>query len=401
MIMRQKKHGLTVALQIVLILMLSLLLFGILTFEIARTESVLRREAAASAALACSISATGYVFRDECLLESVDGGPVVYEVSDGTAVLAGDAIALVYADGGNTGTRARAAGLTAEIERLQAIDSPSVPDYYGAYRSLMQSLSDSAVLGTKGEIDTLVAALDRHAAQAEEEGERAARIAALQAEFDKLIENDRNATDRVSAPNGGVFLREVDGYESVMTTEAVKTLTPGGLRALLASAQDTPLAVGRIVTGGVWYLAVPLDAERADAFVTGEAYPVTVSRTGERPTLTLERITAPDTGGEVLLIFCAAEGTPLPADLSRSQEVVLTVGTVSGIWVPMMALREENGRSLVLVEENGVAVSRTVEVVYKGDGYCLSALTEQEGCLREGDKILITPRRIYHGRVLV
>ena len=52
MIMRQKKHGITVALQIVLILMLSLLLFGILTFEIARTESVLRREAAASAALA-------------------------------------------------------------------------------------------------------------------------------------------------------------------------------------------------------------------------------------------------------------------------------------------------------------------------------------------------------------
>ncbi len=401
MLMRRKKQGLTVILQIGLILTLSLLLFGILTFEIARTESVLRREAAERGSLACNISATGYVFRDECLLESVDGGPVVYEVSDGTAVLSGDAIALVYADGGNTGTRARAAELIAEIERLQSIDSPSVPDYYGAYRSLMQSLSDSTVLGTEGEIDTLTAALDRHAAQTEEEGERAARIAALQAEFDRLIENDRNATDRVSAPNGGVFFREVDGYEAVMSAEAAKALTPGGLRALLASAQDTPLAIGKIVMGGAWYLAVPLDAERAQAFTTGENYPVAVSRTGESLTLMLERITAPDTGGEVLLIFCAAEGTPLPADLARSQEIVLTLGSVSGILIPMMALREENGRCLVLVEENGVAVARTVEVVYKGDGYCLSALTEQEGYLREGDKILITPRRIYHGRMLL
>ena len=224
--MRQKKQGLVVVLQILLILMLSLLLFGILTFEITRTESVLRREAAAVASVSRNISATGYVFRDECLIESVDGGPVVYEVSDGAAVSGGDAIALVYADGGNTGTRARATELTAEIERLQAIDAPSVPDYYGAYESLMQSLSDSSVPGTAREIETLKAALERHAAQGESADERAAQIAALRAEFDKLIENDRNATDRVSAPLDGVFWREVDGYETVMSLEAVKTLTP-------------------------------------------------------------------------------------------------------------------------------------------------------------------------------
>lgn len=401
MAMWRKNRGLTVALQIVAILLLSSLLVGILTFEIARTESVLRGEIAKEASVARTVSATGYVFRDECLLESVDGGPVVYEVPDGAVVAAGDDVALVYADGGNTGTRVRAAQITAEIERLQRVDAAAVPDYYGAYASLMEALSERTILGTEKDVETLKAALDRHAAQGEAAEERASRIASLQAEFDELIENDRNATDRVTAPQSGVLLREVDGFEAVMQTAAVGTLTPGGLRALLASAQDTALAVGKIVVGGAWYLAVPLHEDAAASFLTGQSYAVAFSRTGESHALVLDRITAPDTGGEVLLIFLATEATPLPADLARSQEVTVAVDTVCGIWVPMMALREENGESIVYVEENGVSVARRLELLYKSDGYCLATPRDEEGYLREGDRIIVTPRRIYHGRVLL
>lgn len=398
---RRVNRWLTVAFQIVLIVLLSFLLVGILTFEITRAESVLHREAARHTSVSRTVSATGYVFRDECLLESVDGGPVAYRVPDGAAVAAGDDVALVYADGGNTGTRARAAEITAEIERLQEIDAADVPDYYGAYASLMASLSDRTVLGTQGDTETLKAALDRHAALAETKEERAAKIASLQAEFDKLIENDRNATDCVTAPHDGVLLREVDGLETVMQTAAVGTLTPGGLRALLASAQDTSRAVGKIVVGGAWYLAVPLHEDAAAGLSVGQSYPVAFSRTGETHTLVLDRITAPDVGGEVLLILLAREGTPLPADLARSQEVTVTADTVSGIWVPIMALREENGACHVFVEENGLSVARRVELLYKSDGYCLATPRDEEGYLREGDKIIVTPRRIYHGRVLL
>lgn len=398
---RRRNRGLTVAFQIVLILLLSSLLVGILTFEIARTESALRGEPARRTSVDRTVSATGYVFRDECLLESVEGGPVVYGVSDGSAVAAGDAVALVYADGGNKGTRARAAQIAAEIERLQKIDAAAVPDYYGAYASLMESLSDRTVLGTQGDIETLRAALDRHAAQTEGTQERAARIASLRAEFDKLIENDRDTNQSITAPFDGTFVKSVDGLESVMPTAAVSTLTPGGLRALLASAQDTALAVGKVVTGGDWYLAVPLHTDAAAAFSVGQAYPVAFSRTNENLVLVLDRITAPDVDGEVLLIFLAKQGTPLPADLSRSQEITVVTNTLSGIWVPMVALREEDGRSVVYVEENGVSVARRVELLYKSGGYCLAAPKDEEGYLREGDNVLVTPRRIYHGRVLL
>ena len=350
----KRPQGVRSALQIVCIIVLALLLIGILSGEISRTALALRRDTAAVVTLGQSVSAIGYVFRDEALVSSVDGGPIAYALADGSAVTAGAELATVYADGSNAGTRVRAAEITAEIERLRSLDDPTPPDFYGSYEKLMSSLSTGEVLGTVDAREVLGAALDRVAAVSEQKSEREARIAALQAEFDALVENDRNASDRVTAPANGVFYREVDGYETVMTADAVETLTPGGLRALLASPQSTVQAVGKVVLGGAWYLAVSLPREEAAQFEAQRSYEIHAGRTGERMMLTLLRMTDADTSGEVLLIF-RAENIPLSADLTRSMEIVIAMGTVSGIWVPTVALREENGERFVFVDADGVA----------------------------------------------
>lgn len=392
------KRTMTLVLQIIMIVSLSLLLVGILSSEMARTAAAIRREAASTASLTRSVRATGYVFRDEAVVENeVDSGAVRYYVASGTALTAGADIALVYADGGNTGTRQAAAELTAEIERLQALDATEIPDYYGSYEALMRALSTGAVMGTSEACGTLDSALDRYAARDTEASARAERIAALQAEFEKLVEGEESSV--VTAPAHGVFIRETDGYETVLSTAAVETLTPGGLRALLVSPQDTTLAVGKIVMGGTWYLAVPLTESEAASFAAGNTYAVTADRTGKTASLLLERITAPDTAGEVLLIFRADAATIL-GDLSRSQEITVSTDTVTGIMVPMAALRQKDGAYRVFVEENGIAAVRLVEPILLQDGYCLVAITDKTGYLREGEHVLVTPRRIYEGKVL-
>lgn len=394
-----RERGIRSAFQIVFIIALALLLVGILSFEFSRTAAEVRRAAAEVTTLTQRVSAMGYVFRDEVVVESVDNGAVAYAAAGGTVVTRGEALALVYADGSNTGTRARAAAITAEIERLEALDAEEIPDYYGSYEALMSSLSLGSVIDTAGAAEELHAALERYFAQGQAASERAARIKDLQAEFDALVENDRNATDRIQAPCDGVFYRTVDGYEAVLSTSAIPTLTPGGLRALLASPQSTALAVGKIYAGGDWYLAVPFDAEEAASFQAGENYDIDVLRTGEHMTLTLARITAADTAGEVLLIF-RAEGIAPPRDLARCEELTITTHEISGIWVPMAALREQNGAYTVFVEENGVAVTRKIAPVFIENGYCLAAQDASGEYLQEGERILVTRRRIYEGKVL-
>lgn len=386
--------------QILLILFLSLLLWGILFFETSRTAAALRCEKAAQTTLVQHVCATGYIFRDEVAVTSHDNGPVLYEVSNGTPLTAGEPLATVYADGANIGTRALAAELLTEIERLQTLDEPDyLPDYYGAYRDMMASLSRGTLSGTAAERDDVQAALALIVARREERAVREARIAALQAELAVLIENDLNAKSRVNAPASGIFYRTADGYEGVMGTAAIDTLTPGGLRALLLSPQSTAGVIGRVLVGGAWYLAVPYSATQAQIFTEGAAYEVDFLRTGEKMSLTLTRVTAPDTAGEVLLIF-RAEGVMPPADLARNEEVRISVSEQTGILVPMVALREENGVRGVYVAENGKASFRAVEVLAERDGCCLAALSDGERFLKVGEEIVVTSRRIFEGKVL-
>ncbi|MBR2464579.1 MAG: hypothetical protein IKB41_04005 [Clostridia bacterium] len=396
----RRGHGLVPILQIALIVALTLLLISILFFEMSRTATELRREAAGVVSVGQRVNAVGYVFRDEAVVESVDTGPVAYAVANGAAVTGGCDLAVVYADGSNTGTRARAAEIVAEIERLQALDDPDLlPDYYGAYETLMGSLSAGTVLDTEAAQSTLQAALDRYAAQGEAASERSARIAALQAEFEALIENDRNATDRVKAPCDGIFYRNADGYEAVLSVAAVQTLTPGGLRALLASPQSTASAIGKVMTGDVWYLAVPLGSEAAEGFTVEKNYKIDMLRTGESMTLILERITPADTAGEVLLIF-RAKGIAPPRDLARCEEVAINTEEISGIWVPMTALRENEGMYTVFVDDNGVAATRKIEPLLIENGYCLASVQASAEFLQEGERILVTARHIYEGKTL-
>ena len=396
----RRGQGIRLTLQILLVLMLSLLLWAILSFESARTASELRREKAAEATLVKTLVATGYVFRDEVALTSHDNGPILYAVPNGSHQAAGAVLATVYADGANVGTRAAAAVLLAEIERLQQVDEPDyLPDYYGAYCEMMALLSAGTVPGTAAAQQAVQDALDLIAARREEQTTREARIASLQAELAALIENDINASEQVVAPASGIFYRMADGYESVMGIAAVETLTPGGLRALLLSPQSTATTVGRLLVGQTWYLAVPTTGSEAAKLTVGAVYEIDFLRTGETMALTLSRVTDPDTSGEVLLIF-SAQGIMPPADLARSEEISITTGEQSGILVPMVALREENGVTGVFVAENGKASFRTVEILTERDGCCLVLPQAREGYLQVGEEIVVTSRRIFSGKVL-
>ena len=396
----RKGQGVRLVLQILVVLLLSLLLWGILFFETARTEAALRQESAAMATLDEVVCVTGYMFRDEIPLTSQDNGPVLYTVANGTHLCAGDVPATVYRDGANTGTRAQAAALFDEIERLQAVDDPTyLPDYFGSYHTVMSSLSGGEIPGTDADVESVQAALALIAARREEKAAREARIALLQAELAALIANDLNASEQVRAPVSGTFYRTVDGYESVMGIAAVDTLTPGGLRALLLSPQSTSPMIGRLLVSNSWYLAVPLSVGEAERFAPDRVYEIDFLRTGESRALTVARVTDPDATGEALVIF-RADGTPPPADFARSGEIRITVGVQSGILVPMVALREENGKQGVFVAVDGQARFRAVEMIAERDGCCLVAPRTEEGYLQAGEEVVITSRRIFDGKVL-
>ena len=133
----------------------------------------------------------------------------------------------------------------------------------------------------------------------------------------------------------------------------------------------------------------------AEGFSVGDSYEISFSRTKQAVPMTLSRINDAE-GAQVLLLF-SADSDVLPEELDRAEEIVVKRETVEGLLVPMMALVEGEDGLGVWVEEGGVAVWRDVEPLVLRDGYCLAPLGAPLGALQQGDRILVTPRRLHGG----
>lgn len=389
--------------QFLCVLLLLSFLIAILGIEVQRNAAAYSREAARAASYTVVDSASGYVFRDETTLHSSNNGPIEYLVADGSAVKAGEKLLNVYVDDTGTDKRQSAATLYEEIARLKRARARDAIawqlTYFDSYGDMMSAVSAGNLRTGLNAAKGLTATLERRSAFGDSGAEIDARIAELQGQADALVEfvkDDRQSL--CASENGYYFSYQTDGYEALFGTAAVGDLTPEGLDRLLASKTVAANAVGKLVSGGEFYLAVPTSKECAQTYTPGAVYRVRMARGGEVQ-MRLIRIAASHDGSEALLIFYA-EKCPVGMDLCRRQPVEIERSTVEGLRVPATALYVENGEDVVYIVSQGVATRRRVEILCREGGSCIVAICHEEGYLREGEMILITARSVYDGKEL-
>lgn len=397
---RRKNHHVA---QFICVLLLLSFLIAILGIEVQRNATAYSREAARTASYTVVDSFSGYVFRDETTLHSSNNGPIEYLVADGSAVRAGEKLMNVYVDDTGTDKRQTAATLYEEIARLMRARARDViawqATYFNSYGDMMGAVSAGDLRTGLNAAQGLTATLERRSAFGDSGAEIDARIAELQGQADALVEfvkDDRQTL--LATENGYYFSYQTDGYEALFGTAAVGDLTPEGLDRLLGSKALAANAVGKLVSGGEFYLAVPTSQEHAQAYTLGDAYRVRMARGGEAQ-MRLARIAASHDGSEALLIFYS-EKCPTGMDLCRRQPVEIERSTVEGLRVPAAALYCEEGEDVVYVVTGGVATKRRVQVLCREGGSCLVTICHEDGYLREGEMILITARSVYDGKEL-
>ena len=112
--------------------------------------------------------------------------------------------------------------------------------------------------------------------------------------------------------------------------------------------------------------------------------------------LVLEQINFDAAGARALLVFCG-EGLPQGRELCRRQEVLVQSMAVTGLCIPADALSEDG---TVFIDENGTARARRVEVIGSEQGVMLVRPADEQAPLCAGDRVLVSARRIYDGKVL-
>ena len=384
------------------ILLLLALLVAMLITEASRAADAVLRERVEERTFVQGQAFSGYLFRNEEALQSSNNGPVDYAVASGAAVEAGTEVAHVYVDDTATDKRERAAALYEQIAVLQAaLDAAADLDgrahtYTDAYRFLMNRKSAGGQYVGAESLAAIATLLSgRDAAASDVAAALQQQIAECEAQLDELVRYvDRPQS--VPCTTSGSFYKNTDGYEALFGADAAIDLTPDALTDLLAVSQSTAGNVGKVVQDGLFRLALPVEAADAARYAAGEAYTVQFLQEEFSLSLTLEQINFDAAGARALLVFCG-EGLPQGRELCRRQEVLVHSRSVTGLCIPADALSEDG---TVFIDENGTARARRVEVIGSEQGVMLVRPAKEQAPLCVGDRVLVSARRIYDGKVL-
>ena len=367
---------------------------------------------------------SGYVVREERVLADDAGGLLRLQRSEGERVSAGGTVALVYADQTSLDRQQEIDELTGRIDQLQFAQEASVGSEVllkldaQIMRSLLAYRSELAAgrLDNAEEHETELRSLvlKRDYTNSDSE-DLSGQIAELQGRLKELKAQAASSVRRVTAPVSGLYSAVVDGYETLLTPDALADMTPSQLNAVKAD-ETVASQTGKLILGDCWYYAVTMSAEQTEALRdAGGSMTLRFAKGVEQDqTVTLYAV-GPEEQGRVVVTF-RGEYNLAQLTLLRRQSAQLIRRTVAGIRVPNEALRAANTKvdqegNRTTAEGLGVycvvgmeARFKPVEVVYSGDGFVLvrsAAASDQESLrLRPGDEIIISAKDLYDGKVV-
>lgn len=371
-----------------------------------------------------TVDLTGFVIRQERVLDDQGGGLLRIQRAEGERVSAGGTVASVYADQASLDRQAEIDSLEGRVEQLQYAQDLALAAE--TTRKLDAQITRNLLeyrrfLAADRLYDAESAALELRALvlkrdYSETGGDIDAQLRELGERLLALRSQAEGSVRRITAPEAGLYSAEVDGFETALTPDMLKDLTPSALSALTADPAVTS-RVGKLVLGHEWYYAAVLPTEEAVALqqqqADGDRLLLRFSKGVDRDLpVTLESIGARE-NGRVAVVFrgsvCLRELT-----LLRQQRAEIITGSIKGIRIPRESLRaeraylDENGKT---VTEEGAGIYcmvgrearfKPVEVVYTADTFVLvrSTSDSEKRVLRPGEQIVVSARGLYDGKVL-
>ena len=375
---------------------------------------------------------SGYVVRDETVLANNASGQPQLQRTEGERVSAGGLVAVVYADQAAVELQQKIQDLETQIGQLQYAQEAAL----GAEVSLrldeqiFQNIQDyrSALAADRldqaedygAELRSLVLKRDYTYSDT---ADISAQLTELQSQVSALRSQMGASTQRVTAPEAGLYSAVVDGYESILTPDSVESLTPSSLadlepdEALLAAPN-----VGKLVLGNDWYYIAALEEGEAALLKESGGLKLRFAKGVSRDLdVELVSVSEPE-NGRVAAVF---RGDTYLAELTllRQQSAQVIRAAIEGIRVPIEAVRirertvtDENEEETTL-SETGVycivgveARFKPVDVLYRGEDFALvrSSLdstgeittAQEEIRLRAGDEVIVTAYDLYDGKVV-
>ena len=366
-------------------------------------------------------SADAYLFRDEQVLYTEESGLVDVQVENGSKVKKNKSVATFYPMELDAETQAARQNGIDEVNRyLHILEESQLPagtpvseangfrdEAMALYRELRVAIDRGSFEGLPGLSGELMIQLNRYMVLSGKSESLDSLLALLRSEKQRYLKGSgREIRDADPSRTSGTFYDRtyVDGYESVFDMEALAALTPESFAELKSASSRTEgkVTVGKLVYGYSWHLAMNLPSGIASEFEDGGVYSFSFPENDGR-TLRLTLVSHTEGEEETLLVF-RSDSTPEGFDYHRVQRVEITLDTTEGYYVPESALQmrtvdgeEQEG---VFIFKNSMVSFCRIEVLYRGDGYCIVARPDVSEVteLREDDILITSGKNLYDGK---
>lgn len=356
-----------------------------------------------------TLSMDGWLVRTEEPLPG-QSGTVSRAVQEGQRVAAGETVATVYSDDSALQTVSRIETLELQLQQLEfALTSYLDPDaalkldtsITDDILALRQTLTQGDYASAESDLATLKAAvLKRDYGAYESQEAIQSQVKTVESELTQLRASLSGA-GTVRAKASGTYSAVCDGYESVLTEEFLKDVTPSRLKSLKAGTAESN--VGKLIYGDTWYYAVTLPADQAAELKTMGRVSVRLAKGFDQSIrMTVESVSREENGEAVAVL--SSTRYLAQTTLLRHQAADAVLHTYQGLRVPANALRvSEDGTTGVYCVDGENASFRPVTLVYQGAGYAL--VTPADGVsdtrtLRAGDQVIATSGELHDGKVI-
>ncbi len=370
------------------------------------------------------IQSNGWFFRDETVISDENAASADVIASEGERVGKGDEVARVYASSESYEVQKQLDAAQAELNNLNYILSRTGEgtstmeldsDIADAITDLQHEVATESLSDLTDDINNLKTLIFRRDYAYNGSDTLKEEIAAAQSKVDELTAQASSAYTNLDSPDAGIFAKGADGFESVLTVDALSDLTPSKLESLVSQQQATDgTEVGTVVTSGSWYFACTVSEEEAKSLYQDLSVTLRFGNSSRSFSAKVSSVSDPE-DGKVSVVFSSMEYVAQTVSM-RAESVEIVLDSITGFRVPKRAVRvNEAGETgvyrisgtqtewvevdILWEEDDFYLIQQKVE--YDEDGKPVAQSTfKQASALRAGDAIVVRGDTVYQGKVV-
>lgn len=369
-----------------------------------------------------NISTTGIVIRNEEVLssENYTKKNLKYLLSDGERIQKNGIVAEIYASPKDVNASYRLENLNKELEILERLSSLKNNISKGVnfvnsqineqIRNLLLSSYDVNPIKEKEYREKITYLLNERQIILGKEVNFDSRINYLKSEKEKIISSISNSTGVVNAPNAGIFMGNIDGYEKIIGEDNILDFDFESLdfkTINLNSNKNRKNDIGKIITSEEWYIVCKLNEKEIRKINQGDEITIDMQLIdGEYgiPCL-VKSIKETKNPSEYIAIFSCNYMNKNIAFL-RKENFKFNIQKYKGLKINKNAVYKNESDSSwgVYVKRGNYLKFKKINPIYWGEKevICSYSLEEaaDENYIQVGDLTVKNGKNLYDGKII-